>query len=350
MSSLKRQINRNNAESYNLPVAVTMGCPAGVGPEIAIRAIAYSCKDIPAIVVGDINILRHVARRCNLNVEIEPWKKNIQVFAEDNVIYCLNITNLAPDRIEPGVPTKITGAASYDYIIKAVELCEKGLVCGIATAPISKTGLKLSGINFPGHTEILAELTNTSDFLMMMAGPKLKVTLTTIHVPLKDVPDLLTRDSILKTIEITWQSLRKDFGIKSPRIAVCGLNPHAGEGGMFGTEEEEIIAPACKDAKVKGLDIFGPLPPDTVFYFAAKGHYHAVVCQYHDQGLIPFKLLHFSDGVNVTLGLPIVRTSVDHGTAYDIAWTGKADPSSMVAAINLARTIYENRNKHLLDV
>jgi len=335
----------SNSPERGLPVAVTMGCPAGVGPEVALKAILALNNKVPGVIVGDINILRHVATKCGINARIEPWPLHGQgPSTNHDVIYCLGVTELSTDAIEPGKATELTGQASYDYILKAVELCQNGLACAIATAPISKTGLKLAGIDFPGHTEILASLTGTDDFLMMMAGPQLRVTLVTIHVPLREVSSLLSQDLVYKTIRITWEALKRDFGIEGPRIAVCGLNPHAGEGGMFGLEEEEIIRPACERAKSGGMDVTGPLPPDTVFHFASQGKYHAVVCQYHDQGLIPFKLLHFADGVNVTLGLPIVRTSVDHGTAYDIAWRGEADCRSMIAAMKLARKIYENRN------
>ena len=202
----------------------------------------------------------------------------------------------------------------------------------------------MAGYTFPGHTELFASKTKCNDFVMMLAGKKLRVVLVTIHIPLKDVPSVLSIEKILKTIRITGKSLIKRFGFTNPRIAVAGLNPHAGEAGMFGNEEEKIIAPAIDIAKKEGFNVSGPHPPDTVFYHASKGHYHAVVCMYHDQGLIPFKMMHFTDGVNTTLGLPISRTSVDHGTAYDITGTGQADPGSLIEAIKLAAT----HSKHML--
>ncbi len=329
-----------------LPVAVTMGCPAGIGPEIVLKAAADQSMDIPLLVIGDLAILKAAAQGLNLSkIKIKPWKPSQPVCSKQNVLYCFDVTKLKPEQIRPGHPTELTGRSSFEYITKAIELCKAGLALGIATAPISKTGLRLAGIDYPGHTEILAHFTDTKDYLMMMAGQKLKVTLSTIHIPLKDVPGRLNTDRVFRTIKITWQSLKRDFDIPEPMIGVCGLNPHAGEGGMFGDEEEKIIAPACLLAKEKGMRVSDPLPPDTIFYHASKGAYDAVVCQYHDQGLIPFKLLHFEDGVNVTCGLPIVRTSVDHGTAYDIAWKGQASHCSMKAAIKLAKFIAENRLK-----
>jgi 4-hydroxythreonine-4-phosphate dehydrogenase len=196
--------------------------------------------------------------------------------------------------------------------------------------------MQLSGFQYSGHTELLAERTKSNEFAMMLAGDRLRVVLVTIHVPLRDVPVILSRQKIVKTIKLAWQALNERFGIKSPRIAVSGLNPHAGEGGMFGDEEKNIIAPAIHDAGNQGFYASGPFPPDTIFYHAANKRYDAVISMYHDQGLIPFKLIHFNNGVNTTLGLPIIRTSVDHGTAYDIAGTGIADPGSLIAAINMA--------------
>jgi 4-hydroxythreonine-4-phosphate dehydrogenase len=196
--------------------------------------------------------------------------------------------------------------------------------------------MRIAGYAYNGHTELLAERTKTDNFAMMLAGDKLRVVLVTIHIPLKDVSSTLSREKIVQTISITRDALYERFGFEKPRIAVAGLNPHAGEGGMFGDEEENIIIPAVNCARKQGIDVSGPFPPDTIFYHAAKGRYDAVVCMYHDQGLIAFKMIHFVDGVNTTLGLPIIRTSVDHGTAYDIAGTGKADPGSLIAAINMA--------------
>jgi 4-hydroxythreonine-4-phosphate dehydrogenase len=205
----------------------------------------------------------------------------------------------------------------------------------MATAPINKEVLNRAGHHYPGHTELLAELTDTTDFVMMLAGDRLRVTLVTIHEALAAVPSLLTVEKILTTIRITHQNVSRYFK-QSPKIAVLALNPHCGEGGLFGNEETLVIRPAVEQARALGIDAHGPLSADTLFHFAVQGDYDAVVCMYHDQGLIPLKLLHFDDGVNITLGLPIIRTSVDHGTAYGLAGSGEASAASMTAAIRIA--------------
>jgi 4-hydroxythreonine-4-phosphate dehydrogenase len=233
------------------------------------------------------------------------------------------------------------------YIEKAVAMVQAGEARALATGPISKEAARKAGFAFPGHTEFLAHLTGTKDFRMMLGGADLKVILTTIHVPLKKVPRLVTTERVFKTIEITNTSFKRYFGLERPRIAVAGLNPHAGEAGLFGDEDDRIIAPAVKAAQRRGVLATGPLPPDTVFYRAAvKKEFDCVVCMYHDQGLGPLKLLHFEDGINATLGLPIIRTSVDHGTAYDIAWTGKAGHESMVNAITTAAEMARRKDRY----
>ena len=338
-------MNTKKASEF-VPLAVTMGCPAGVGPEIILKAACKPCALPPFVVIGDLDILRRAGKMLGLkDLIFRKWQpgKILPAGKRTSEIFVYPVTSLPVDKIAIGRPSANTGKASFTYLEKAIDLSLKGLVSGIVTAPISKTGLRLAGLNWPGHTEILAERTGTQDFLMMMSGTKLSVTLVTIHEPLAEVPALLTKERVLRTIETTCRAMEVDFGLERPRIAVCGLNPHAGEEGMFGREEIDIIEPACRAARSKGLGVSGPLPPDTVFYQAAQGSFDAVVCQYHDQGLIPFKLLHFRDGVNVTLGLPIIRTSVDHGTAYDIAGTGRADCQSLTAALRLAASIASNR-------
>ena len=230
------------------------------------------------------------------------------------------------------------------YIEEAVRMAMSGAADAIVTGPISKEAINKAGYDFHGHTEFLAHLTKTKDFCMMLAGKSLKVILVTIHESIKNVPQLLTKENVFKTIKITDDSFKKYFGFQRPRIAVAALNPHAGEGGLFGDEERRIIIPAVKKARQMGVNASGPLPPDTLFYRAVRNkEFDGIVCMYHDQGLIPLKLLHFEDGVNITLGLPIIRTSVDHGTAYDIAWKGVASPASMKAAIEMA--VEMSRNK-----
>lgn len=333
----------NAARKDRVPVAVTMGCPAGIGPEIICRL--FGRDDGPAsgqaIVVGDAAVLRQAADRLGLTVSIEPWRPG-QLAGKGTI----PVLQAGPPRTAPvhwGQPDAATGRVMGQCIEEAVRLVGTGACSAIVTCPISKKSLQAAGYPYPGHTEMLAALTGTPQVRMMMAGPRLKVVLVTIHVPLRRVPELLTSAEIADCIAMTRTALQRDFAVARPRIAVAGLNPHGGEHGLFGDEEAQIIAPAL--AGFAADEVSGPWPPDTVFHQAASGRYDAVVALYHDQGLIPFKLLHFQDGVNVTLGLPLVRTSVDHGTAYDIAGRNLADPSSLAAALILAQTIVANRRR-----
>jgi 4-hydroxythreonine-4-phosphate dehydrogenase len=278
-------------------VAITAGDPAGIGPEVAALAAADS----------------RVLAAC------EP------------VIYS------PPDsaRFAPGVLSAEAGRAAYDIIVRAVDDARKGDVQAIATAPVNKEAFRLAGLPWSGHTDLLAHLTGAADVAMMFHSEALRVVLATVHIPLADVPRALTAASVEMTIALTARELPR-FGIARPRIAVAGLNPHAGEHGLFGREEETAIGPAIEACRRRGIDVSGPFPADTIFVRALKREFDVVVACYHDQGLIPVKLVAFGQAVNVTLGLPIVRTSVDHGTAFDIAGKGKADPESMIAAVLLA--------------
>ena len=333
-----------NQVTSHLPVAITMGCPVGIGPEIILKFFAsdYHAAEEQAVVIGDPGVLRWCARELRLDAEIVAWQPGQNILLG-------TIPVLAPDRgLDPatlhwGRPDKRTGRAMALYIETAVRFLQNGMLSAMTTCPIAKSSLQAAGYNYPGHTEMLADLCKSREYGMMMAGDSLRVTLVTIHVGLAQVARLLTRESVAGMIMATDHALRRDFAIAAPKIAVAGLNPHAGEDGLFGDEEIKVISPAINMAARHGCHVHGPFPPDTVFSKAAAGEYDAVVCMYHDQGLIPFKLLHFSDGVNVTFGLPIVRTSVDHGTAYDIAGKGVADPASLQAAVHLAGRIAANR-------
>jgi 4-hydroxythreonine-4-phosphate dehydrogenase len=229
------------------------------------------------------------------------------------------------------------------YVDWAAEECLTGDAAAMVTAPINKAAIRAAGIKFPGHTELLADHCGVNRVVMMLAGERLKVCLVTTHIPFDLVSQQLNKDAILETIRITDTALRCDFGLKQPRLAVLALNPHAGESGLFGDEESLLIAPAITAAIAEGIDASGPHSADTLFHFAVQGDYDAVICMYHDQGLIPLKLLHFDDGVNVTLGLPIIRTSVDHGTAYDIAGTGRASCASLIAALQMAEQMADSK-------
>jgi 4-hydroxythreonine-4-phosphate dehydrogenase len=327
-----------------------MGCPASIGPEIILKYFSQRplSRNIYPIVLGDMNVLKKCADDLNYNnIQIIPWTVGASVpTRRENVIPVLPLSTLRNSDIKWGSPNLTTAKAMAHYITTGVEMAQEGILDGITTCPISKFSLNNAGFSFPGHTEMLAELTGSTNYAMMMAGNRLRVTLVTIHCSLASVPSALSKSSIINLIDTTHRALSIDFGIVKPKIAVAALNPHAGENLLFGNEDQEVILPAVEESCEKGLLVEGPFPPDTVFFKAAQGEYDAVVCMYHDQGLIPFKLLHFDDGVNVTLGLPIVRTSVDHGTAYDIAGTGTADPSSLTHAVELAGKISENRKTH----
>ncbi len=329
-------------------IGITMGCPAGIGPEIIVRYFEQHPPDarFKPVVLGDPGIIQ---RCCNeLDCSLSPilWHPGLDI--PEGSIPVLSLSQLPSDTLEWGRPTRKTAKAMVSYIEKGVELVQNSQLDAICTCPISKDALKNAGYPYPGHTEMLADLTGSSQYAMMMAGKKLRVTLVTIHCALKEVPALLSIHAVLKLIRMTNQSLKNDFGIASPRIGVAGLNPHAGENRLFGDEEERLIQPAILQAEKEGIDVSGPFPPDTVFFTATEyGSYDTIICMYHDQGLIPFKLLHFHDGVNVTLGLSIVRTSVDHGTAYDIAGKGTARCDSLMEAVQLAFEISSNRKKTL---
>ena len=313
-----------------------MGDPAGIGPEVILRALSQSSEIknlfIP-VVIGDRVVMEEAARLPGLSVKLNIIRTPEEAKHTPGSIDMIDLAML--NSFEKNKPTVEGGRASAAYIRKAVELAVNKQVDAMVTAPISKEALKMAGLNWPGHTEMIAELTGTKDYAMMLAGGPLRVILVTIHTSIRNVPDLVTRDKVLKTIRLAKKACTM-LGIPHPRIAVAGLNPHAGEAGLFGDEETREIIPAIEAAGSEGIEASGPFPPDTVFHKAYKGEVDMVVCMYHDQGLIPLKMVAFDKGVNVTLGLPIIRTSPDHGTAYDIAWSGKADPSSMIEALKLA--------------
>ena len=316
------------------PIAISMGDPAGIGPEIVARALAER-PDLDVIVFGDAGLLARAAAVVGV---AEPAGARIRA-----------VTGPRLDEIVPGRPNDASGRAQLAYLTAATDAALAGEVSALVTAPISKEWIARAGFNFPGHTEYLASRAGVREFAMMLAGPSLRVTVATTHVPLKDVPRLLTAEGIASTIWLTAEALVRRFGIAAPRIAVAGLNPHAGEAGRFGDEEERLVRPGIELARARigaaelQAIVSGPLVPDSVFRQAARGEFDAVVALYHDQGLIPLKLLHFDDGVNLTLGLPFVRTSPDHGTAYDIAGTGRARPQSFLAAFDLAGTMSQRQ-------
>lgn len=331
-----------------------MGDPAGIGPDITLSAwMEASARSLsPFVVFGDPLVLISRARRLGMSVPIVTVSTTAEGFAAfDRALPVIN-TGASGDP-QPGLPTASQAKSTINAIDRAVQVVMDGSARAVVTNPIAKSVLYLAGFGFPGHTEYLAHLAvamhpdaPTIRPVMMLAASALKVVPTTIHVPLIDVPGLLTQELITQTILITAAALTRDFQIKSPRIAVAGLNPHAGEQGTIGTEDRDVILPAIQALQALGLDVTGPHSADTLFHAAARARYDVAVAMYHDQALIPIKTLAFDTGVNVTLGLPFVRTSPDHGTAYDIAGTGTASPESLIQALLLADRMARNR---LLD-
>ena len=328
-------------------IGITMGDPVGIGPEIVLKALSqeplrYTCHPL---VLGDRQALEVQNEALGTKLAFRTVEGPEQGRYEAGIVNLVEKSHLRRDQLQPGRPTPDTGRAMVRYITTGIDWALKGRIHGIVTGPINKAAMHAAGFTFEGHTELLANKTDTTDYVMMLTGKRLRVALVTIHVPLAQVPNLLTKKALLKTIRITDKALKDLFGISRPNIAVAALNPHGGEEGLFGEEESRIIAPAIDQAKEAGYHVSGPLPADTLFYWALQGKWDAILAMYHDQGLIPFKMIHFTDGVNTTLGLPIVRTSVDHGTAYDIVGHSKADPGSLVAAIQMATQQATNKAK-----
>ncbi len=323
-------------------LAITMGDPAGIGPEIIIKALASPTvwRICRPIVVGSVPIFVKEVHRLHAPAKVVSLKEN-QVPVEGKWIPkghipVLDLLEQPLGRFRMGKAARGPGAASLQCVESAVRLTQSHCVDGIVTAPINKEAIHLAGCTHPGHTELLGDLTKTKDFGMMLVGGPLKILLVTTHLSIRKLPAALTTKGVFKAIQLAHMALRQHFKVSRPRVGVAALNPHAGEHGLFGNEEQTIIAPAVKKAKQAGIRVNGPLPADTLFGAAVRGGYDIIVAMYHDQGLIPLKTIAFGECINITVGLPIIRTSVDHGTAYDIAGKGKADPQSMIQAITLA--------------
>ncbi len=322
-------------------IAVTMGDPAGIGPEVILKALADPAikKVSRPLILGDWGVLQRARRRQRNAPALICWQQGqplLPLLNHRTAHVVCSLSTLAVRESRPGVASRAGGHSAFRYICVAAKLALSKVADAIATAPISKSSLIDAGYNYPGHTELFAELSRTAECRMMLIGAKLRVVPVTGHIRFTQVARKLTRENIQATLELTHRSLKDFFGIARPRIAVAALNPHGGEEGIFGDEEITVISPAVQSARKKGVPAHGPFPADSLFHLAARGEYDAVVCMYHDQGLIPLKLHHFFGGVALTLGPPFIRTSVDHGTAYDIAGAGKADESSMKQAIVLA--------------
>jgi 4-hydroxythreonine-4-phosphate dehydrogenase len=325
-------------------LAVTLGDPAGIGPEVALRALSdpairsladfavFGCPCIDWMAVGGA-VPSFVSAACDL----ADWDGRVEG------VTLVRVPRAKVGGIDRGRPSPESGEASIRFVLAGVKAVRAGWADGIVTAPISKEAVGLAGYPWPGHTELLAEKFEAPEVAMMFAGGPIRTVLATIHVPLTEAIRSLSVERILSVTRLANESLKRDFGLELPRIGVCGLNPHAGEGGRFGHEEREIIGPAVERASAEGIGAFGPVAPDTAFYQAREGRFDLVVAMYHDQGLIAVKTLAFETSVNVTLGLPAVRTSPDHGTAYDIAGRGRADPGSMKAAVRMAAEMVTRR-------
>lgn len=313
-----------------LPLAISVGDLGGIGPEVTLKALSRLRLARPVVLYGDAPALRATREQLGLRLRLGdglPQGRGVWLHSE---------SNLSAADFRPGRPSRRAAESTLRHLTAAVDDTHAGRAAALVTAPIHKDRLARIGFPYPGHTEYLAARTGAKRFAMMLAGDRLRVTLVTIHCALADVPKRVTTAAVSEKITLTHEALRRWFGKAKPRIAVLGLNPHAGEAGLFGDEERRAIAPAVAQARRKGWRVTGPHPADGFFGQVLGSDVDAVVCMYHDQGLIPLKLVHFWDGVNVTLGLPIIRTSPDHGTADDIAGQGSADPRSMMQAIKWA--------------
>lgn len=335
-------------------LGLTLGDPAGIGPELCLRALCEPSvlQQCVPVLFGDAAVVERVKKSLppsssnNRKVRLTMKDKgdsieiiSLSEFAKLGKIprpLLVDCAAIDARKIQPGKVSAACGLAAYRYIEHAIAFALAGKIHGVVTAPIHKEALHLAGVKFPGHTEIFTALTGAERSCMMLYSDKLTVSMVTTHIGYREVPGKLSVARVLNVIELTAAALRRMLA-RVPRLAVCGLNPHAGEHGLFGQREEEtFVAPAVQKARRKKINVFGPLVPDAVFTAAQRKKYDAIVCLYHDQGHIPFKMLAFDTGVNLTLGLPIIRTSVDHGTAFDIAWQGKADATSLISAVRVA--------------
>ncbi len=332
-------------------IAISMGDPAGIGAEVIVKALSNpALRQRARFIIFGLNEILHYAAdlseldvfwwRDSFNGKLKHYGHDVVVVDYDNFDEFSLLGNTVRG------PSKLGGHASMRFCLDAIDACNQGIADAMVTAPIAKESWHLAGYNYPGHTELIAEKTHTRQYAMMFAGGPLKVILATTHIPLMGLWGRLNIGAVFHPIEMVHKALVEWFDIEKPRIAVCGLNPHASENGAFGDEEERIISPAIFMAREQGIDATGPYPPDTIFIAARDGKYDAVVALYHDQGLIPVKLLAFDKAVNLTVGLPIIRTSPDHGTAFDIVARNRANPGSMTAAIEMAIDLAIKRKQH----
>jgi 4-hydroxythreonine-4-phosphate dehydrogenase len=324
-------------------LALTLGDPAGTGPEIIAKALALPelagvCRPV---VVGDLGVMQRALAFTGVQLRLHSINDVSEARFDEGSVDILDLANVDLSRLQLGKVDPLAGKAAYDYVRCATELALAGKVAGIVTSAISKAALNQAGYHYDGHTGLLAELCKAPGATMMLVAETLRVSHVSTHVSLRQAIDRVRPERILKVLRLTHEAVRR-MGVDKPRLAVAGLNPHAGEGGLFGDDEEKFIAPAIAQARAEGLDARGPFPGDTVFFRALQGEFDAAVAMYHDQGHVAAKMLGIWRGVNVTLGLPIIRTSVEHGTNFDMAGTGRSDPRSLVCAIKLAAIMAAN--------
>ena len=329
-------------------IGITMGDPTGIGPEIIVKALSMdepfqACRPI---VFGDQEVLSRAIEIQSLSTTLEITEKIPEDGYLSGKIFLLPISRLDITSLRFGQPDRACGEAMVRYIEEAVKWATRGALDAITTCPINKQAINAAGYSFPGHTELLGHLTQASPVAMMFLGSKWKIVLVTTHLPLKDVSRWITASRILSTLRLTDEGMKKYFAIAHPKMAVLGLNPHCGEGGLLGEEEKREVLPAIAEAKSLGMDVEGPFPADSFFNISGRTVFDAVISMYHDQGLIPIKMLDFNEAVNFTLGLPFIRTSVDHGTAYDLAGKGLADPTNLVKAVLAAANLSKLRRMY----
>lgn len=323
------------------PLLITSGEPAGIGPDVC---LSLANSTIPLVVLGDKSMLKARAKHLGLDIVFEDYKEGCDVTVRQNHLTILSLT--CPNPVTPGLLNPDNSPYVIDMLKMAIDRCRAGEFSALVTAPVNKSVINEYGLSFSGHTEFLAQRCGVETVVMMLACPQMKMALVTTHLPLKDVPKMITKALIDKVIRQLHRSLQEDFGVISPKIVVAGLNPHAGESGYLGEEEIHVISPALEELRQHGLDVVGPLPADTLFS-SHNSHVDAFVAMYHDQGLPVLKYAGFGKAVNITLGLPIVRTSVDHGTAIDLAGQGLADPGSLIAAVKMAAEIVHQRDARI---
>lgn len=332
----------HNQLHMNYRIAISSGDFNGIGPEVILKALSeLDLNAVTPVILGTSTVFDEYIDRLNLEVSYHHAQTIDKV--RDGVVNILESYQGETPQVNPGTLSKQSGKCAMLAVKKGIDLCTEHKADALVTAPISKEAISLAGYNVPGHTEFLAAQTNTDDHMMMLVNEGLRVGLASVHVPVKEIVDQLSKDSVAKYIRIMQKTLQHDFSLTRPKIAVLGLNPHAGDGGIIGTEEMEFIAPAMEKARVNEIDLRGPFPADGFFGNQTYKKFDGILAMFHDQGLIPFKTLSFGAGVNFTAGLPIIRTSPDHGTAYNIAGQNKADPSSFIAAFTLATELVKNK-------